>query len=154
MKTLYSKKEKISAIKKITPAPKKKVQIKILFKIKTPDVFNRKRKELQNFLFQIKVYLMFNGALFIGGTDKVLIAGVYLRGKAYEWYSVYLQNYFKYQNALNTRKKGIKKIINDYNEFEKALKYYFENINIKRIAEKQLRVLKQVKSTSNYTAKF
>jgi len=52
----------------------------------------------------------------------VLIAGVYLREKAYEWYNVYLQNHFKYQNAPSTREKGIKKIINDYSEFEKALK--------------------------------
>jgi len=68
------------------------------------------------------VYLIFNGALFIKGTDGVLIAGVYFRKKAYEWYNIYLQTHFKYQNVLNTREKGIKKIINDYSEFEKILK--------------------------------
>jgi len=74
----------MSATKKVTPAPKKKVQIKIPLKIKALNVFNGKRKELQNFLSQIKMYLIFNGALFIKGTDGVLIAGIYLRGKAYE----------------------------------------------------------------------
>jgi len=97
---------------------------------------------------------MFNKALFIRKTNEVLIAGTYLRKKGYEWYSIYLQNYLKCQNALSTSKKIIKKIINDYNKFKKPLKQYFGNINIKRIAKKQFRVLKQVKSASNYTAKF
>jgi len=39
---------------------------------------------------------MFNKALFIKKTNGVLIAEIYFRKKAYEWYSVYLQNYFKY----------------------------------------------------------
>jgi len=72
------------------------MQIKILFKIKVPDVFNGKRKKLQNFLSQIKMYLIFNKTLFIKRTDGVLIAEAYLRKKVYEWYSIYLQNYFKY----------------------------------------------------------
>jgi len=41
----------MSAIKKITPVLKGEVQIKALLKIKAPNVFNRKRKKLQNFLF-------------------------------------------------------------------------------------------------------
>jgi len=48
---------------------------------------------------------------------------------------------FQILNILNTREKGIKKIINNYNEFEKTLKQYFGDINIKRIAEKQFKVL-------------
>jgi len=59
-------------------------------------VFNGKKKKLQFFLSQIKIYLMFNKALFIRGTDKVLIAEIYFRKKVYEWYNIYLQNYFKY----------------------------------------------------------
>jgi len=97
---------------------------------------------------------MFNGALFIKRTDEMLIAEIYFRKKAYEWYSVYLQNYFKCQNIPSTRKEGTKKIINDYSEFEKALKQYFEDINIERIVKKQFKILKQVKSASNYTAEF
>jgi len=64
---------------------------------------------------------MFNRVLFIKKTDEVLIAGIYLRKKVYEWYNIYLQNYFKCQNILNICKEGIKKIINNYNKFEKAL---------------------------------
>jgi len=43
---------------------------------------------------------------------------------------------------IKYKKKILKNIINDYSEFEKALKQYFENIDIKRIAEKQLKTLK------------
>jgi len=46
-------------------------------------VFNGKKKKLQFFLSQIKIYLMFNKALFIRGTDKVLIAEIYFRKKVY-----------------------------------------------------------------------
>jgi len=85
---LYNKKKLI--IKKATPAPKTKIPLKTLFKIKVSDVFNKKKIKLQNFLSQIKIYLIFNKALFIRGTNGVLIAEIYFRKKAYEWYSMYL----------------------------------------------------------------
>jgi len=85
-------------------------------------VFNKKRKGLQIFLSQIKMYLLFNSIFILNSTDNILIAGTYLRKKAYKWYNMYLQNHLKCKETLNTRKKNTKKIINDYEEFEKALK--------------------------------
>jgi hypothetical protein len=145
---------KMSTAGKATPIPRAEAVTKAPLKIKAPDVFDGKRGELQNFLSQMKVYLLFNSTSIVTNTENVLVAGTYLRGKAYKWYSTYLQNHLKYRDSSTERKKGTKKIMDSYDGFEKALKQHFGNIDQERIAEKQIRALKQAKSASNYTAEF
>jgi len=48
-------KKKILIIKKITPAPKVKAQLKILFKIKAPNIFNGKKKVIKLFILNKSV---------------------------------------------------------------------------------------------------
>ncbi len=50
-----------------TPAPaqaiKKIKSYKALLKIKAPDIFEKKRDKLKNFLSQIRVYILFNNSV-------------------------------------------------------------------------------------------
>ena len=57
--------------------------------------FNGEPKKLKDFLVKLRLYLYFNKIKYPEGYDKVLFAGVYLKGKAFQQFRPSLEEILK-----------------------------------------------------------
>jgi hypothetical protein len=73
--------------------------------VKAPDFYYRKKSKLDSFLILIDIYILFNQYLFGTETAKVVYAISYLRGIAFNYVKIYINNFIAHKN--NNRKINI-----------------------------------------------
>jgi hypothetical protein len=121
-------------------------------KMTLPDTFNGSRSRLKAHLAQVDLYIGFNLDKFKTEVDKVMWAISFLRGAAFDWIEVFLNDFM--DNKEDSREPETDAIFGSYAEYKKRINRVFGDIDAKRSAERHLQGLRQHKSATTYTAEF
>ena len=121
-------------------------------KVRTPDVFHGDRDKLRAFLSQVETYFRFNRTSFTTEEDKVVFCSTYLRGSAYNWFEPTLTNFL--ENTLLNRKALTTAIFGSYIRFKEEIKKVYAGIDEERTAARQILMLRQTGSATEYASKF
>jgi hypothetical protein len=117
------------------------------------EVFEGKKSTLQRYLTSMDMHLRINNLGSADPHDKVMFAGTYLKGPAFDWFEPYMRDF--QVNEPKKQKPATKKIFGDYDEFKKQIFKAFGNPNLERTAQGKMDALYQGKMTiGEYTAKF
>jgi len=119
-------------------------------KPKNPDTYSGGNKDLERFLSQCQLYFLLKKDDFKNSMEKVLFAGSHLRGPAADWFTPFIRDISKGQDA----RQETKAIFGSYLNFEKALEQLYGSRDKQRAAVRQLQQLKQFGPASQYTASF
>ncbi len=124
---------------------------KLLIKISTLNLYYEDRNKLDAFLIQLNVYVRAHKKL-SSSHDKILFAFSYFRRDVFKWFKSLIRDHLK--NKSEDQEEKINKIFEDFFNFEQAIRRMYEDINAKRIIERQLYDIKQSESTFKYIAAF
>ena len=120
-------------------------------KVPMPEYFDGTRGKLKTFLIQVELYMSFQPTKFRLDTKKVLWTVTLLKGPAFDWIQVYVDDYMQHQaNA----KRETMDIIDNWAEFRSQLESMFGDIDEEHTAERSLQQLKQKGPASRYAADF
>ena len=72
--------------------------------------------------------------------DRVILIALFLKEDALTWFEPIIRDFI--ENDKDDWDKDIKKLYDDYNEFEQALKEAFGNLDEEREAERRLQNLR------------
>jgi hypothetical protein len=122
-------------------------------KVRVPDLFTGEPPKTRGFIAQLKLYFRFNQEQFPDNRTKVTFAASYMRGKAEEWFSGYLEDYLENGLTGDTR-ADTRNIFKNFESFENELRKVFAEVDREREAERRLVALKQLTSAAAYTASF
>jgi hypothetical protein len=123
-------------------------------KLRVPDTFNRKYKELKRFLIQYDLYIEIHKKDFESKTDKVLFTSALLRGTAADWVEPYVRDQLDSATAA-VRRQETCTIFADYTVFKQIIVNIFGNPGEDRQAARKLNNLRQGQgSLVAYTFKF
>jgi hypothetical protein len=122
------------------------------FKVEPPEKFDGKRSELRSFLTHAKLYLTFKEHLFPNEAKKVLAVAAFLKGQAFEWFEPRMRDYL--ENDAEDRESATDELFATYDNFAKELESVFGEVDEKRSAERELRMLKQTTSAKQYATEF
>ena len=111
-------------------------------KVSTPETFDGSPKRLEDFLMQVRLYILFNSALFSKDSDKVLYASSYLRGKAARGFRTYLKDWLDNQDPEDVPSGETKLIFEDYSEFENKLTSLYGIANEEANTDREIRKLR------------
>lgn len=117
-----------------------------------PTAFNKIKGTLQGFLTQCRIYFLHYGYQFIIEIDKVIFAEYRLKGNVLAQYEFILKDLLG--NKEGDRDDNTKKLFKKFDNFKYAIKDTFRDPDKERTAERQLTLLKQIRSALKYTAKF
>ena len=120
-------------------------------KVPVPAFFDGTRGKLKEFLIQVELYMTFQPTKFHVDKQRVLWTVTLLKGLAFDWIQVYVDDYM--QNQANAKPETIE-IIDDWAEFRSQLESMFGDINEEHTAERSLQYLKQKGPASRYAADF
>jgi hypothetical protein len=121
-------------------------------KVPKPELFHGDRKKTLNFLTQVDDYLHFSGAPFISDREKVLYVATYLRDAAEQWFRPFKrEQQDKPRHQWSTRTA---QLFDNYQEFKKALKDAFSNVDEAKQATRTLMTITQKRSVQDYTTEF
>ena len=120
-------------------------------KMTAPEKFDGNALELQTFLTNIDLYCEYNGTP--NEQEKILIAGVHLKGRAAKWMQPYTADYLK-NPLMGGTKKDTQTLFESWDNFKKEAGRIFGEVDDEDQAEKAITRLKQTKSASAYTAEF
>lgn len=120
-------------------------------KVPQPVPFEGDPARLQAFITSLRLYHRLYAASLPGHSDRVLSAGTLLKGDALIWFEPYMRDYLENGKSC---KEETKVIFSDINEFEKALRAAFGDLDEKRANEKKLLRLTQRTSAAKYAAEF
>ena len=121
-------------------------------KMTLPDTFNGSRSRFKAHLVQVDLYIGFNLDKFKTEVDKVMWAISFLRGAAFDWIEVFLNDFM--DNKEDSREPETDAIFGSYAEYKKRINRVFRDIDAKRSAERHLQGLRQRKSATTYAAEF
>ncbi|TKA44817.1 hypothetical protein B0A49_13660, partial [Cryomyces minteri] len=119
-------------------------------KPKNPDTYSGGNKDLERFLSQCQLYFLLKKDDFKNSMEKVLFAGSHLRGPAADWFTPFIRDISKGQDA----RQETRSIFGSYINFERALEQLYGSRDRQRTAVRQLQQLKQLGPASQYTASF
>lgn len=119
-------------------------------KPKNPDTYSGGGKDLERFLSQCQLYFLLKKDEFKNSMEKVLFAGSHLRGPAADWFTPFIRDISRGQDA----RQETKAIFGSYINFERALEQLYGSRDKQRTAVRQLQQLKQLGPASQYTASF
>lgn len=122
------------------------------YKMEKPTAFNGTKGTLQGFLTQCRAYFLHYQHQFTNEIDKVVFAGHRLEGDALAWYEPMLRDLLG--NKEGDQDDNTKKLFKKFVKFEEAIKDAFGDPDEERTAERQLALHRQIRSTSEYAAKF
>lgn len=125
----------------------------VTIKVNPPEPFTGDPNQLQGFITQLKVFHRRYGAELAYEYDKVLHAGTLLKGDAIAWFEPIMRNYVENDDPTE-RTEETQRIFGDFEEFEKALRNAFGRPDEQRIAEQQLKALRQTGSAATYASRF
>lgn len=121
-------------------------------KIITPTPFDGTPGHLQPFMTQVRAYQRHYDGSFPYLGDRVLNAGSFLKGDALVWFEPYLRDFVN--NTSTTRKDETNTMFKTLDNFEKAIKAAFGDLDEQRANEKRLLRLTQKGSAAKYAAEF
>ena len=113
-------------------------------KVNKSDLYYEDRMTLEDWLTQMKIYLLFNS---VEKDRKTLFVFTFLRKRAERWLKSSLRK------KLDDDEDD-KKIFTQFSKFKKKIRRIFEIFNEKQTAERIVQHLIQKTSTSDYTAQF
>jgi hypothetical protein len=117
-----------------------------------PQAFDGKPGTLQAFLTQLRMYQKANNSQFKYWGERVANAASYLRGDALIWFEPYMREYAsKDKDDISDE---VQTVLGSINEFEKALRAAFGDVDEQRSTERKILHLKQTGSASKYAAEF
>jgi len=117
-----------------------------------PRPFDGKPGTLQAFLTQLRVYQKAHNNQFKYWGERVVNAGSYLKDDALTWFEPYLREYAT--KDKDDIKDEVQTVLGSINEFEKALRAAFGDVDEQRSTERKILHLKQTGSASKYAAEF
>ena len=117
---------------------------------KNPDTYAGGSKDLERFLSQCQLYFLLKGDDFKRPLEKVLFAGSHLRGPAADWFTPYIRDIARGNNA----RQETKELFGSFLNFEKGLEQLYGSRDKQRVVVRQLQQLKQQGPASQYTATF
>jgi hypothetical protein len=118
-------------------------------KINPPEPFKGERGKLKTFLTQASLYIYWNSSEFPNDEKKIMFIISYMRGTAYAWIEDRLAGYL-----INPDTHTDRLVFTNYSRFLTNITTVFGNVDEKRIAERELKVLKQRTSAADYSAHF
>jgi hypothetical protein len=121
-------------------------------KMTLPDTFNGTRSKLKAHLAQVDLYIGFNLDKFKSEVDKVMWAVSFLRGAAFDWIEVFLNDFMDSKEL--EREPETVDIFSSYAKYKKRITRIFRDIDALKTAERNLLGLRQHKSAATYAAEF
>ncbi|TID01834.1 Retrotransposon-derived protein PEG10 [Colletotrichum higginsianum] len=122
-------------------------------KLNSPITYDGTPGLLKGFLIQVKNYQNFHQGNFRNGTERVIHAATFLRGRALQWFEPFLEEYLN-NETLDHCSSEVRDIFANFQGFEDALKSLFQDPDGSRQAERDLAHLRQTKSATAYAAEF
>ena len=113
-------------------------------KVNKPDLYYENRMTLEDWLTQVKIYLLFNS---VKKNRKTLFVFIFLWKRAERWLK------FNFYKKLDDNEDD-KKIFTQFSEFKKEIRRIFEVFNKEQTAERVIQHLIQKTSASDYVARF
>ncbi len=120
-------------------------------KISTSNLYYEDRDKLDAFLIQVNIYVRAHKKL-SSSSDKILFAFSYFRKDVFKWFKSLIKNHLK--NKSEDREDETNRVFEDFSNFEQAIRRMYEDIDAKRIVERQLYDIKQSESVFKYVAAF
>ena len=114
-------------------------------KMATPEYFDGNRTKLENWIYQIRIYIFGNQAMFPDEARKVAFALTYLRGEAQDWSRPYIDATVAQQMPPE---------LQDFELFLAQLRAAYGDVDPKGTASTHLLELQQTGSVAEYAAKF
>src|SRR5271157_2275382 len=105
-----------------------------------PTPYDGSLETLRGFLTQSRVYLQYHLDQLPLDSDKVILIASFLKEDALTWFEPIIRDFI--ENDKDDWNEDIKKLYEDYNEFEQALKEAFGNPDEEREAERRLQNLR------------
>jgi hypothetical protein len=123
-------------------------------KLRVPDTFNSKHKELKRFLIQYDLYIEIREKDFESETDKVLFTSAFLKGTAADWVEPYIRDQLDSPTAAIHRSETAT-IFADYTAFKQIIVNIFGDPGEDRCTARELNDLRQGQGfLVAYTSKF
>ena len=109
-----------------------------------PEEYHGERHKVNQFITQVRMYTELQPRSYSSDTKKVLLAGSYLRGSAFNWWTPF----------YNQKGPSRPTWLDNFEEFANKLQETFGDPELKRTAAKKISSLKQTKSVGEYWAEF
>ncbi|KJF61109.1 uncharacterized protein CIMG_13426 [Coccidioides immitis RS] len=84
-------------------------------KVNSLELFKSEQEKLQAFLRQLCIYMNIKGKELNSNKNKIIITVLYLYRAVFDWFDIYLQNYYKKDE--DNQNNNMLKIINSYSIF-------------------------------------
>src|SRR6266566_4235793 len=107
------------------------------------------RIRLKGYFTQMSLKLRYKGPKIAILADTVIYAGIFLTGKALEWFKLYLTEY--QTNGATTTNLKIKYIFLSWDNFKNQMTQIFGDLEEEATAERKLYLLTQKGSAMEYT---
>ncbi len=120
-------------------------------KISTLNLYYEDRDKLDAFLIQVNIYVRAHKKL-SSSHDKILFAFSYFKEDVFKWFKSLIRNHLK--NKSEDQEDEINRVFEDFFNFKQAIQRMYENIDAKRIIERQLYDIKQSESAFKYVSAF
>jgi len=124
---------------------------KSLIKISTSNLYYEDKDKLDAFLIQVNVYVRAHKKL-SSLHDKILFAFSYFKKDVFKWFKSLIKNHLK--NKSEDWEDETNRVFENFSNFEQAIRRMYEDIDAKRIVERQLYDIKQSESAFKYVAVF
>jgi hypothetical protein len=123
-------------------------------KLSVPEKYEGGREGLKTFLTNMDLYCRFNAASFANDQDKILAAGMHMKGKAAAWLQPLTEDYLQNVDDISECKNDTKRVFEDWKSFKEAITTMFGEIDEEQQAERAISMIKQKGSANRYTAEF
>jgi hypothetical protein len=123
-------------------------------KLSVPERYEGGREGLKTFLTNMDLYCRFNAASFVNDQDKILAAGMHMKGKAAAWLQPLTEDYLQNVDDVSECKVDTKKVFKDWQSFKESITMMFGEIDEEQQAERSITMIKQKGSANRYTADF
>ncbi len=119
------------------------------------EVFEGKRSTLRRYLTSMDMHIRINNLGDADESDKVMFAGTYLRGPAFDWFEPHMRD-FQDNPDPDNRKDSTDTVFDSYQGFKKQITKAFGDPDAEKTAERRMYALKQgpKMSIGELTSKF
>jgi hypothetical protein len=123
-------------------------------KLSVPEKYEGGREGLKTFLTNMDLYCRFNAASFATEQDKILAAGMHMKGKAAAWLQPLTEDYLQNVDSISECKVDTKRVFKDWQSFKNAITLMFGEVDEEQQAERAISMIKQKGSANRYTTEF
>lgn len=123
-------------------------------KVSAPETYDGSQHKLEEYLFQVELYFIFNRSYFTNESDKVLYAASYLRARAARGFRPYLKDWLENKDNMPEAKAETRRIFANYERFKDKLTDLYGVANEETYADRHIRCLRQTTSVAVYASEF